>query len=344
MLRFAAGERQGGLKVQRHAGTHGGGQVQRADVLAFGATRLGPHDRVHQCRQVLQDPVVLEADLADGHVDDAGLVQPKLDTTTLDLTNGATDVGRDRARARVRHQPPRAENPGHATDLAHQVGRCDGDVEVGPATLHAGNEIVAADEISTRGLGLARLVTLGKRNHSLRATCPGRQHRRPAHHLVGMAWIQARPNVQLDRFVELGVRGLFDQLDRVRRQVLLERIDFFGGSSVLLPALRHRYSWTATPMLRAAPSIMRIADSMSLAFRSFILISAISRTLLRLMVPTMARPAAPLPLSTPAAFLIRSAAGGVLVTKLNERSSKIVISAGMIDPDWLAVRSLYSLR
>ena len=35
----------------------------------------------------------------------------------------------------------------------------------------------------------------------------------------------------------------------------------------------------------------------------------------------------------PAAFLIRSAAGGVLVTKLNERSSKMVIWAGMIMPD-----------
>src|SRR5205807_5315348 len=41
---------------------------------------------------------------------------------------------------------------------------------------------------------------------------------------------------------------------------------------------------------------------------------------------------------------LRSAAGGVLVTKLNERSSKIVISAGITMPAWLAVRSLYSFR
>src|SRR5437016_5021751 len=80
-------------------------------------------------------------------------------------------------------------------------------------------------------------------------------------------------------------------------------------------------------MLRAAPSIMRIAASMSLAFKSFILVCAISRTLARRIVPAVARPGVPLPLSMPAAFLIRSAAGGVLVTKLNERSSKIVISA-----------------
>src|SRR5258708_37691563 len=97
-------------------------------------------------------------------------------------------------------------------------------------------------------------------------------------------------------------------------------------------------------MLRAAPSIMRMAASMSLAFKSFILISAISRTLARRIVPAVSRPGLPLPFSTPAAFLIRSAAGGVLVTKLNERSSKMVISAGMTDPDWAAVRSLYSFK
>ena len=56
-------------------------------------------------------------------------------------------------------------------------------------------------------------------------------------------------------------------------------------------------------MLRAAPSIMRMAASMSLAFRSFILISAISRTLARRMVPTLVRPASPLPLSMPDGLL-----------------------------------------
>src|SRR3981081_2439505 len=97
-------------------------------------------------------------------------------------------------------------------------------------------------------------------------------------------------------------------------------------------------------MVRAAPSVMRIAALMSLAFKSFIFVSAISRTLARLIVPALVRPGVWLPFSMPAAFLIRSAAGGVLVTKLNERSSKIVISAGMTMPDWLAVRSLYSFK
>src|SRR5438105_8981453 len=141
--------------------------------------------------------------------------------------------------------------------------------------------------------------------------------------------------MQLDRFVELGKCRLLDQLDSFGGRVLLQWIDLVGGGSMFLSVSGHvlSYSLTATPMLRAAPSIMRIAASMSLAFRSFILISAISRTFARGIVPAVARPSVPLPFSMLAAFLIRSAAGGVLVTKLNERSSKIVISAGMTMPD-----------
>ncbi len=36
--------------------------------------------------------------------------------------------------------------------------------------------------------------------------------------------------------------------------------------------------------------------------------------------------------------------GGVLVIKVNDLSSKTVISAGIIDPVWAEVRSLYSLQ
>ena len=39
-----------------------------------------------------------------------------------------------------------------------------------------------------------------------------------------------------------------------------------------------------------------------------------------------------------------TAVGGVFVIKEKERSSKIVISAGIIEPAWELVRSLYSLQ
>src|SRR3990172_2811207 len=97
-------------------------------------------------------------------------------------------------------------------------------------------------------------------------------------------------------------------------------------------------------MLRAVPSTMRMAASRSLALRSFILVSAIWRTWSRVSVPTFWRIWAGLPFSSPAAFLIRSDAGGVLREKVNERSSKTMISTGTMLPDWEEVRSLYSLQ
>jgi len=94
------------------------------------------------------------------------------------------------------------------------------------------------------------------------------------------------------------------------------------------------------PMLRAVPSTCRMAASMSLAFRSASLAAAISRSWSRVIVPAVSRLAVAEPLSMPAALRRRSAAGGVLRMKVNERSSKIVIWAGMICPALSAVFSL----
>ena len=57
-------------------------------------------------------------------------------------------------------------------------------------------------------------------------------------------------------------------------------------------------------------------------------------------VPTFSRPVVAAPFSTPAALRRRSAAGGVLRMKVNERSSKIVIWAGMT---WPALSAVFSL-
>src|ERR1700694_458561 len=82
---------------------------------------------------------------------------------------------------------------------------------------------------------------------------------------------------------------------------------------------------------------------MSCALRSSIFVSAISRTCCFVTDPTLSRLGTADPFSTPAAFLSRSPAGGVLVTKVNVRSSYTVISAGMMLPACAAVRSLYAL-
>jgi hypothetical protein len=64
-----------------------------------------------------------------------------------------------------------------------------------------------------------------------------------------------------------------------------------------------------------------MAPSMSTAFRSGILVSAIWRTWSRVTVPTFWRFYAAEPRSSPAAFFRRIAAGGVFVMKVKLRSA-----------------------
>ena len=59
---------------------------------------------------------------------------------------------------------------------------------------------------------------------------------------------------------------------------------------------------------------------------------AISRTWSLVSLPTLSLCGTDEPLARPAAFLISSAAGGVFVMNVNERSSKMVISTGMTFP------------
>ena len=73
------------------------------------------------------------------------------------------------------------------------------------------------------------------------------------------------------------------------------------------------------PMLRAVPAIMLMALSTLAAFRSGILVSAILRTCSLVILATLFLFGTPEALSRPQAFLIRTAAGGVLVIKVNER-------------------------
>jgi DNA-directed RNA polymerase beta' subunit len=81
------------------------------------------------------------------------------------------------------------------------------------------------------------------------------------------------------------------------------------------PTTNH-YSTTSIPILRAVPSTIRMAPSTSIALRSFIFSSAISRTFARETLPTFSRLGSPDAVSIPKAFFNKIDAGGVFVMKL----------------------------
>src|SRR5206468_4614027 len=130
----------------------------------------------------------------------------------------------------------------------------------------------------------------------------------------------ARADVDLDGLVEL--RGLhsLDECDRIRRLVDRLAVHLLVERPVALAVLRHQP--TSTPIERAVPAMIFAAWSRSLAFRSCIFVSAIWRTWSWVILATLFRFGSPEPLSIPAASLISTAAGGVFVMNVNERSSK----------------------
>src|SRR3954463_6210130 len=86
-----------------------------------------------------------------------------------------------------------------------------------------------------------------------------------------------------------------------------------------------------------------IAWSTSCALRSCSFFSAIARSWSWLILPTFSRCGSPEPFSMPIAWRMSTAAGGVLVMKVNERSSKTVISTGIVVPMSPAVWALKAL-
>src|SRR6202165_980936 len=88
--------------VDRHAGSHRWGEVNRAQILALRRARLGADHGVHQGGEIVAQLGLAVGGLSDIGVDDAGLVDAILDPATLDVLDGPADVEGDRAGTRVR--------------------------------------------------------------------------------------------------------------------------------------------------------------------------------------------------------------------------------------------------
>src|SRR5262249_23580370 len=145
------------------------------------------------------------------------------------------------------------------------------------------------------------------------------KHQRAAQLLVGVAHVEAEVEVHLDRLVELRLGAALHRPDRLERRVELLAVDLVAQCAIALAVLCH-YS-TSTPMDRAVPATTLIACSTSRAFRSSSFVSAIWRTCACVSRPTFVRFGSAEPFSRLSASLIRTAAGGVFVMNVNERSS-----------------------
>ena len=153
--------------------------------------------------------------------------------------HGLGHVEGDGARLGVRHEATRTEDAAQAADGAHHVRGGDGDVEVEDALLDLLGEIVGADDVGAGLLRLASLVALGEHGHAHVLAQAVRKDRGAAHDLVGVAHVDAQPEVDLERLVELGgVEGL-DEADGLEGTVLAARLHCVAGRTVLAAVTGH---------------------------------------------------------------------------------------------------------
>src|SRR5262249_16655457 len=164
-------------------------------------------------------------------------------------------------------------------DQRHEVGRGDAAVEIDVAALHFFHEVLGADHVGAGGLGFVGLGAACEHRHAHAAARTVRQVDDAAHHLVGMARIDAEIHPHPDLLVELGLGPLLDNLHRLFERIKLGAVDALADGGGACSECDHdNYSATSMPMERAEPSTMRIAASMVSQFRSFIFCWAISRT------------------------------------------------------------------
>src|SRR6266540_949220 len=293
--------------------------LKRSRPPRAGTTWRGADDLLDDGGVVLEQLPLVEALLPDRQVDVGAAIGAVLELPRLRVADGLGDVERDGSGLGVRHLAARPEDAAELSDRPHHVGRRHRDIEVVEPLLDLLGEISRADDVGTGVLRLLRLLALREDCDSRVLAGAVREHECPPQLLLGMADVEAHVHVHLDRLVELGALLVLEKLDRLERRVRALTVDVRERLAVALAVLAH--AGVSTPIERAVPSMILIAWSTSRAFKSSSLVSAIWRTWSRVSRPTFSRLGSPEPLGIPSASLISTAAGGVFVMNVKERSS-----------------------
>src|SRR4029453_2643898 len=135
------------------------------------------------------------------HVDIARLVDAELHLARFDLAHRASHVESDGAEFGIRHEPSGTEYLAETAHLSHEVRGGDGRVEVHEAALDLLPEILPAHHVRPRVAGLSLLLALGEHGHPHRLADAMGEHDGPAHHLVGVLRIDAKPEGHIHALV-----------------------------------------------------------------------------------------------------------------------------------------------
>ena len=104
-------------------------------------------------------------------------------------------------------------------------GRRDAAVEVDRPLLHRLHQVLRPDNVGAGLLRLLGTIAAGEDRHARRAARAVRQVGDAAHHLVGVARVDAEVERHLDRLVELGDRPLLHHLHGIGERIELLAVD-----------------------------------------------------------------------------------------------------------------------
>ena len=215
------------------AGAHGGSDDAGTDILALCCSRLCLDDSGEQGAQVLIQLFRTEGNLADGAVNDVGLVETILDFTSFDLLDSSSDIGSHGAGLGRRHQALRAQEFAETADNAHHVRRSNDDIKVEPVFLGDSlDHIHAADIVSAGLFGLFSLGVLGKYQDSAGLAGAVGKNDRTADLLVSMTGVNAQSDVNFYSFIEFCFCGLADKGKSIFGFVLDRAVNFFRTVSI----------------------------------------------------------------------------------------------------------------
>ncbi len=209
---------------------HGGREGHRLEVGAFCGGWFYLLDSVDDRVHVFDDLVGVEGDFSDSLVDVGARIVLEGHLTALDFLNHLFHVWTNRVCLWVRHEADRTEDFGDLGHLGHHVRRSDDDVCI---YLAFGSDFVdqvfAADEVSACFLGF-RLFSWGDDGgYALGFTRSVREDDGSANLLFALFDVDTEVDVDLNGSVELGGRGLFDELSRFHWAVKLLSVDHLSG-------------------------------------------------------------------------------------------------------------------
>jgi hypothetical protein len=136
------------------------------------------------------------------------------------------------------------EHTSNAADLAHHVGRGNGNIEVQPSALDLGQGfVVVSDHIRPGVAGIGGAVALGEDEHAHGLAQSVRQDDHVAHRLIRLARVEAHAHVDFNGGVEFRVRSFLDQFDRFCRRVILVLVPLRRGGQIFLTVFSHEFSF-----------------------------------------------------------------------------------------------------